>query len=111
MLANIDAQNTEAIKNQLADLKSIVAELIDVAPDGSAIPRPGVTKKQMIYAIEQIREIQSIYDERIAEHKKLIKEISEGQELMMEVRSQARYINDKYGGEVYPEWYLKVLGA
>jgi len=108
MFQELDTKSAETVKTQTADLKSIVAELIDLK---SGKPKPGATKAQMLFAIDQIRKIQSTYDERAQAHEALNREVSEAQSDVVEVRHMAQRINKKYGGNVYPKWFMKMLGC
>lgn len=108
MLNELDTKNTETIKSQITDLKAIVSELIDIK---TGKPKPGATKAQMQFAIDQIRNIQSTYDERAKAHEALARETNEAQGQVVEVRALATKINKKYGGNVYPKWFMKMLGC
>jgi ribosomal protein L17 len=109
MFEEIDTTNAKTIDAQLKSLQSIADELITIDKTGVAHPKPGVTKEQMLYAIEQISHIASIYEERVNAHLQLQKESRELQKTATEVGNLAEKINKKYGGKIYPEWFMKLF--
>ena len=106
MLNNIDTKNAETIKIQLEELKSIVSELIDTK---TGLPKPNTTKTQILFAIEQIRYIQSIYDERAQAHEELNEDVEKSKSKISEVTGMMQEVKRKYGN-IYPDWAFKMFG-
>lgn len=89
-------------------LKEIVSELIDI---DTGIPKPGTNKEQLLYAIQEIRKVQSIYDKRIEDRVKLNEEFRATSKRIKSVGCNMSRINNKYGGKVFPKWFLEMFGA
>ena len=104
----MDATDTNTIKQQIQDLQSVVGELIDLKTGN---PWPNTTKEQLLYAIEEINKIQSIYDRRAKERESLNREFGLSSIDIKKVGSNMSRINKKYGGNVFPKWFLEIFGA
>lgn len=111
MFDELDTTSEAAIDGQVKFLQGIADDLIVIDASGKVKAKPGVTPEQMLYAIEQIRKIQAIYDERAKAHRALAREIDVARKDAAELRDMTEKMNKKYGGKMFPKWYLKMLGC
>lgn len=103
----IDEKNVSKSQEQIATLREIVGGLIDL---DTGLPLKGVTKEQMLYAIQEINKVKAIYEERASARQAINDEVEAGSWEVAESLYTMQEVNKKRGN-IYPKWFLKVFGA
>lgn len=105
----MDALTTpELINERVKELRKIVEDLI-IVEGGKVVAKPGVSKKQLAYAIEQLNQIRSEFEEVEARRVAFNKDLDEHQKIYDRAHSGAKQLQSKYGESFFPKWYKKFL--
>lgn len=98
----------EVINEQAKELRKIVEDLI-IVENGKILPKPGVTKQQLAFAIQQLSQIKAEFE--LMETRRIVfnKDLDEHQKVYDRARSGASRLEAKYGESFFPKWYRKFL--
>jgi len=99
----------ETVNGQVAQIKAIFDGLVEVK-DGKESFKPGVTREQVLFAMEECKKIKASYDKISAERQDYFNDVALLNKKVLKVRSQAMYLEERWGSGFFPAWYKKFLG-
>lgn len=101
------AELATQVNDQISEIRKLVYNICEMDDSGNIKAKPGVTKEQLIFAIKSIKNVETIYNERIVDLNILNEELDEQEKNVSKTSKRISNLTKRFGSDVFPKWLLK----
>lgn len=102
------AELADDVRSQVAKIREMVFNVCEIdSTTGKITAKPGTTREQILFAVKAIKQIESIYKERIVDLDSLNAELDAHEESVRKTSEKIDKFTSRFGTDIFPKWLLK----